>query len=43
MAVPGGGVVLIYSDITERKRAEAEIRVTRYCREGARRVASGAG
>jgi GAF domain-containing protein len=27
--LPGGGVVLIYSDITERKRAEAEIRVAR--------------
>jgi two-component system NtrC family sensor kinase len=27
--VPGGGVVLIYSDITERKRAEAEIRSAR--------------
>jgi signal transduction histidine kinase len=27
--VPGGGVVLIYSDITERKRAEAEIRTAR--------------
>jgi two-component system NtrC family sensor kinase len=27
--VPGGGVVLIYSDITERKRAEAEIRAAR--------------
>jgi GAF domain-containing protein len=24
--VPGGGIVLIYSDVTERKRAEAEIR-----------------
>jgi PAS domain S-box-containing protein len=28
-AVPGGGFVLIYSDITERKRAEAEIRAAR--------------
>ena len=28
-AVPGGGVVLIYSDVTERKRAEAEIRAAR--------------
>jgi signal transduction histidine kinase len=27
--VPGGGVVLIYSDITERKRAEAQIRTAR--------------
>jgi GAF domain-containing protein len=27
--VPGGGVVLIYSDVTERKRAEAEIRSAR--------------
>jgi two-component system, NtrC family, sensor kinase len=27
--VPGGGVVLIYSDITERKRAEEEIRAAR--------------
>ena len=27
--VPGGGVVLIYSDITQRKRAEAEIRAAR--------------
>ena len=26
---PGGGVVLIYSDITERKRAAAEIRAVR--------------
>jgi two-component system, NtrC family, sensor kinase len=28
-AVPGGGFVLIYGDITERKRAEAEIRMAR--------------
>jgi two-component system NtrC family sensor kinase len=28
-AVPGGGFVAIYSDITERKRAEEEIRVAR--------------
>src|SRR5262249_60854257 len=28
-AVPGGGFVTIYSDITERKRAEAEIRTAR--------------
>ena len=27
--VPGGGFVLIYSDVTERKRAEAEIRAAR--------------
>jgi signal transduction histidine kinase len=27
--VPGGGVVLIYSDVTERKRAETEIRAAR--------------
>jgi len=27
--VPGGGFVLIYGDVTERKRAEAEIRVAR--------------
>jgi signal transduction histidine kinase len=27
--VPGGGVVLIYSDVTERKRAEEEIRTAR--------------
>jgi PAS domain S-box-containing protein len=28
-AVPGGGFVVIYSDVTERKRAEAEIREAR--------------
>src|SRR5439155_13800004 len=28
-AVPGGGVVMIYGDVTERKRAEAEIRAAR--------------
>jgi signal transduction histidine kinase len=28
-AVPGGGSVLIFSDVTERKRAEAEIRAAR--------------
>jgi two-component system NtrC family sensor kinase len=28
-AVPGGGFVLIYGDVTERKRAEAEIRTAR--------------
>jgi signal transduction histidine kinase len=33
--VPGGGVVLIYSDITERKRAEAEIRAARDAAETA--------
>jgi len=33
--VPGGGVVLIYSDVTERKRAEAEIRAARDTAEGA--------
>jgi GAF domain-containing protein len=35
--VPGGGVVLIYGDITERKRAEAEIRAARDTAEGALR------
>jgi two-component system NtrC family sensor kinase len=35
--VPGGGVVLIYSDITERKRAEAEIRAARDTAERALR------
>jgi PAS domain S-box-containing protein len=33
--VPGGGVVINYSDITERKRAEAEIRATRDAAEAA--------
>ena len=33
--VPGGGVVLIYSDVTERKRAEAEIRSARDAAERA--------
>jgi PAS domain S-box-containing protein len=33
--VPGGGIVLIYSDITERKRAEAEIRAARDAAERA--------
>src|ERR1700720_2855883 len=28
-AVPGGGFVIIYGDVTERKRAEAEIRDAR--------------
>ena len=35
--VPGGGLVLIYSDITERKRAEAEIRAARDTAERALR------
>jgi two-component system NtrC family sensor kinase len=35
--VPGGGFVLIYSDITERKRAEAEIRAARDTAESALR------
>jgi PAS domain S-box-containing protein len=34
-AVPGGGFVLIYSDITERKQAEAEIRASRDAAEAA--------
>jgi PAS domain-containing protein len=33
--VPGGGFVLIYSDITERKRAESEIRAARDAAETA--------
>jgi two-component system, NtrC family, sensor kinase len=33
--VPGGGFVLIYSDVTERKRAEAEIRTARDASEKA--------
>jgi two-component system, NtrC family, sensor kinase len=33
--VPGGGFVLIYSDITERKRAEADIRAARDAAERA--------
>jgi PAS domain S-box-containing protein len=33
--VPGGGVVINYSDITERKRAEAEIRAARDAAEAA--------
>jgi signal transduction histidine kinase len=36
-AVPGGGLVLIYSDITERKRAEAEVRAARDAAERALR------
>jgi hypothetical protein len=35
--VPDGGFVLIYSDITERKRAEAEIRAARNAAETAYR------
>jgi PAS domain S-box-containing protein len=34
-AMPGGGFVLIYSDITERKRSEAEIRAARDAAEAA--------
>jgi GAF domain-containing protein len=33
--VPGGGAVLIYSDITDRKKAEAEIRAARDAAEAA--------
>ena len=33
--MPDGGVVLIYSDITERKRSEAEIRAARDAAEAA--------
>src|SRR5256885_1106150 len=36
-AVPGGGFVLIYSDITERKRSEAEIHAARDAAEAAYR------
>jgi signal transduction histidine kinase len=36
-AVPGGGFVVIYSDVTERKRAEAEIRAARDTAERALR------
>jgi two-component system, NtrC family, sensor kinase len=36
-AVPGGGFVLIYSDITERKEAEARLRAARDTAEGALR------
>src|SRR5262249_24468111 len=35
--MPDGGIVLIYSDITERKRSEAEIRAARDAAEGAYR------
>ena len=34
-AVPGGGFVVIYSDVTERKRAEAQIRAARDAAERA--------
>ncbi len=34
-AVPGGGFVVIYSDVTDRKRAEAEIRAARDAAEKA--------
>ena len=34
-AVPGGGFVLIYSDVTEQRRAEAEIRAARDTAEAA--------
>jgi PAS domain S-box-containing protein len=36
-AVPGGGFVLIYSDVTERKRAEEQIRAARDAAEAALR------
>ncbi|HEX3882834.1 MAG TPA: GAF domain-containing protein [Stellaceae bacterium] len=36
-SVPDGGFVVIYSDITERKRSEAEIRAARDAAEGALR------
>src|SRR6185436_4376708 len=36
-AVPGGGFILIYADITERKRSEAEIRAARDTAEAAYR------
>jgi len=35
--VPGGGFVLIYSDITERKHAEEQIRAARDTAEAALR------
>jgi two-component system, NtrC family, sensor kinase len=35
--MPGGGIVLIYSDITERKRSDAEIRTARDAAEAAYR------
>jgi GAF domain-containing protein len=34
-AVPGGGFVVIYSDVTERRRAEEQIRAARDAAEGA--------
>src|SRR5262249_17966333 len=36
-AVPGGGFVLIYSDITDRKRSEAEIHAARHVAEASYR------
>jgi signal transduction histidine kinase len=36
--VPGGGFVLIYADITERKRSEAELRAARDAAEAASRT-----
>ena len=39
--VPGGGFVLIFSDITERKRNEAEIRAARDAAETALSRAEG--
>ena len=36
--VPGGGFVLIYTDITERKRNEEEIRAARDAAEEASRT-----
>jgi hypothetical protein len=36
-AVPGGGFVVIYGDVTEQKRAEAEIRAARDAAERALR------
>jgi two-component system NtrC family sensor kinase len=35
--VPGGGFVLIYSDVTERKRAEQAVSAARYAAETALR------
>jgi two-component system, NtrC family, sensor kinase len=35
MPVPGGGFVLIYGDVTERRRAEAEVRAARDAAENA--------
>ena len=36
--MPGGGFVLIYGDITERKRSEAEIRAARDAAESRARA-----